>query len=39
MSESELNLSEPWFGIWWFVVRFITPVGVLIVFLHAVGVV
>ena len=39
MSESELQLSEPWFSLWWFVVRFITPVGVLIVFLHAVGVV
>ena len=39
MSESELNLSEPWFGIWWFVVRYITPIGVLIVFLHAIGVV
>ncbi len=39
MSESELDLCGPWFGIWWFVVRFITPIGVLIVFLHAIGVV
>jgi neurotransmitter:Na+ symporter, NSS family len=38
MSESELGLPDPWFSIWWFVVRFITPVGVLIIFLHAIGV-
>lgn len=38
MSENELKLSDAWFGLWWFVVRFITPVGVLIILLHMTGI-
>ncbi len=37
-SKDELNLGEPWFSAWRITTRYIAPAGVVIIFLHAIGV-
>lgn len=40
MADSELAMHQRWlFQLWWLVIRYVAPAGVLVVFLHAVGVV
>ena len=39
LAEDELALSHQRFSLWRFLVRYVTPVGVILVFLHAIGVV
>jgi NSS family neurotransmitter:Na+ symporter len=39
LSESELSISSGFFAVWWFVVRFIAPLGIFVIFLNAIGVV
>jgi NSS family neurotransmitter:Na+ symporter len=36
--EDELALGDPHFNVWYFLLRFIAPVAVIIIFLHTVGV-
>ena len=38
MSKSELRMGEGGFSLWWVVTRFVSPVAVLVIFLHAIGV-
>jgi len=38
MSKSELGLGEGAFSLWWVATRFVAPLAVLIIFLHAIGV-
>ena len=37
-AKDELRLGEPWFSAWRLTTRYIAPVGVVIIFLHAIGV-
>jgi NSS family neurotransmitter:Na+ symporter len=39
LSESELSISSGFFAAWWFVVRFVAPLGIFVIFLNAIGVV
>ena len=36
-SKAELSMHLFGFNLWWWVIRFVTPLGILIIFLHAVG--
>ena len=38
-SKQELNISAFWYGIWLFLVRFVAPVMVIIVFMNALGII
>ena len=38
MSRFELQLGEGAFSLWWVVTRFVSPLAVLVIFLHAIGV-
>lgn len=37
LAEAELSTARVFFSIWWFVIRFIAPVGIFLIFLNAVG--
>ena len=37
LSESELSMHTLGFALWWVVIRFVAPLGILIIFLHAIG--
>lgn len=37
-SRDELKLKEPWFSAWRWTARYISPAGVVLIFLHAIGV-
>lgn len=39
LSESELDFPTVLFSLWWFILRFIAPLGILVVFLNAMGIV
>ena len=39
MSKFELQLGEGAFSLWWVLTRFVAPLAVMIIFLHAIGVV
>ena len=37
-ARDELKLKEPWFSLWQMTTRYISPAGVVLIFLHAIGV-
>jgi NSS family neurotransmitter:Na+ symporter len=37
LAEAELSTARVFFSLWWFVIRFVAPVGIFLIFLNAVG--